>query len=65
MTKEEYLNALKTISYVYDEGALGLYENIGNVKDDLFTKKELDQAHRLLAAMINDAKNKLKKAYKK
>ena len=53
MTKEEYLNAL------------GLYENVGNTKDDLFTKKELDQAHDLLTAMIKDAKNQLKKADKK
>ena len=65
MTKEEYLNALNTINYIYNEGALGLYENVGNTKDDLFTKKELDQAHDLLTAMIKDAKNQLKKADKK
>lgn len=64
MTKEEYLNALDNIYYIYHEGAIGLYDNVGK-KDDLFTKKELDQAHDLLIAMINDAKNQLKKAYKK
>ena len=63
MTKEEYLKALNNIYYIYNEGSLGLYDNAG--KDDLFTKKELDQAHDLLIAMIKDAKNKLKKAYKK
>ena len=59
MTKEEYLNALETISYVYGEGAIGLYDNVG--KGDLFTKKELDQAHELLSALIRSAKKQIKK----
>ena len=63
MTKEEYLKALNTISYIFEEGTLGHYDNVD--KDAVFTEKELDQAHDLLIAMINDAKNQLKKAYKK
>ena len=63
MTKEEYLKALKTIAYIFDEGSLSHYDNIG--KASSYTQKELDQAHRLLAAMINSAKKQLKKADKK
>ena len=63
MTKEEYLKALDTMRYIFNEGTLGHYDNLD--KDGLFTEKELDQAHDLLIAMINDAKNNLKKAYKK
>lgn len=63
MTKEEYLKTLDTIRYIFNEGSLGHYDNVD--KDGRFTEKELDQAHDLLIAMINDAKNKLKKAYKK
>ena len=62
MTKEEYLKALSNIYHIFDEGTLGHYDN---VPGGGFTKKALDQAHDLLAAMINDAKNQLKKAYKK
>ena len=63
MTKEEYLKALDTIYTIYDNGWLDYSDNIG--KDGSFTQKELDQANRLLVAMINSAKKQLKKADKK
>ena len=63
MTKEEYLKALDIIDIVYHNGWLDYANNVG--KPNSFTQKELDQANRLLSAMINDAKNQLKKAYKK
>ena len=63
MTKEEYLKALDTIYTIYHNGELDYIDNLD--KDGSYTQKELDQAHRLLAAMINDAKKQLKKADKK
>ena len=63
MTKEEYLKALNTIDTIYYNGELDYIDNVD--KDGTFTQKELEQASKLLAAMINDAKNQLKKAYKK
>jgi hypothetical protein len=62
MTKEEYLKALNTIYTIYHNGELDYSDNIG--KNDSFTQKELDQAHRLLTAMINSAKKQLKKGKK-
>ena len=61
MTKEEYLNALNTIKYIFNEGTLGHYDN---VPGGVFTEKELDQAEKLLTAMINSAKKQLKKGEK-
>ena len=63
MTKEEYLKALDTIYTIYHNGELDYIDNVD--KDGAFTQKELDQARELLGAMWDDAKNQLKKAYKK
>jgi hypothetical protein len=62
MRKKEYLKALDTIRYIFNEGSLSHYDDIG--KSNSYTQKELDQAHRLLAAMINSAKKQLKKGKK-
>ena len=84
MTKKEYLKALDTIRYIFNEGSLGHYDNVD--KDGRCTEKELEQAKYILGVMqidyitkfemvnvnriniveeIDDAKNQLKKAYKK
>ena len=59
MTKEEYLNALKTVYAIYKNGELDFTDNVG--KDGCYTQKEIDQAHRLLLAMINSAKKQIRK----